>query len=263
MGRSTASLGGMTDDDDRGFFADVNGVHMYYERHGQGSPVVLIHGGVMTIPLSWSGLIPLLADHHEVIALELQGHGRTADLDRDFTPANNAADVAALLDHLDLANAAVIGHSTGAAVALEMAVHHGPTVSKCVALSGSVKAEAAIPEFEDMDALLASGRVPTPEEMSAMQQDYQRLSPTPGNWAAFHQKIATSNDGSGWTDEQLAEIQCPVLVVLGDLDFVQLGHLTQVQRLIAGSQVAVLPGTTHTQVPTRTDLLLPILTAFL
>lgn len=249
--------------DNSGQYADVNGVHMYYERHGQGSPVVLIHGGVMTIPLSWSGLIPLLAERHEVIAVELQGHGRTADIDQDFTPANNAVDVTALLDCLGIAHAAIIGHSTGAAVALEMAINHRAKVSKCVALSGSVKAEAAIPEFADMDALLASGRIPTAEEMTAMQQDYQRLSPTPDNWEAFHQKIATSDDGSGWTDDQLAEIECPVLVVLGDLDFVQLGHLTQVQRLIPGSEVGVLPGTTHTQVPTRTDLLAPMLTAFL
>ncbi|MGB3184550.1 MAG: alpha/beta hydrolase [Ornithinimicrobium sp.] len=253
----------MTDDEDRGHYADVNGVHMYYERHGQGSPVVLIHGGVMTIPLSWSGLIPLLSESHEVIALELQGHGRTTDIERDFTPANNAADVTALLDQLGIEKAVIIGHSTGAAVALEMTINHGSKVSKCVALSGSVKADAAIPEFADMDALLASGRVPTAEEMSAMEQDYQRLSPTPENWEAFHHKIATSDDGSGWTDEQLAGIQCLVLVVLGDLDFVQLGHLTQVQQLIPGSQVAVLPGTTHTQVPTRTDLLGPILQAFL
>ena len=253
----------MTRDEDRGHYADVNGVHMYYERHGRGSPVVLIHGGVMTIPLSWGGLIPLLAEKHEVIAVELQGHGRTADIDRDFTPANNATDVTALLEHLSIANAAVIGHSTGAAVALEMAITHPASVSKAVALSGSVKAEAAIPEFADMDALLASGRIPTAEEMIAMQQDYERLSPTPGNWEAFHQKIATSNDGSGWTDEQLAGIACPILVVLGDLDFVQLGHLTDVQRLIAGSEVGVLPGTTHTQVPTRTDLLAPMLAAFL
>ncbi len=217
----------------------------------------------MTIALSWNRLISLLADRHEVIAVELQGHGRTADIDRDVTPANNAADVTALLAHLGIANAAVIGHSTGAALALEMAINDQAKVSKCVALSGSVKAEAAIPEFADMDALMASGRIPTAEEMAAMQQDYQRLSPTPDHWEAFHQKIATADDGSGWTDEQLAGIKCPVLVVLGDLDFVQLGHLTQIQQLIPGSEVGVLPGTTHTQVPTRTDLLAPILMAFL
>lgn len=253
----------MAHDEDRGQYADVNGLHMYYERHGEGSPLVLIHGGVMTIPLSWGRLVPLLAERYEVITLELQGHGRTADIDRDFTPANNAADVTALLDYLGIEEAIILGHSTGAATALEMAIHHGRRVSKCVALSGSVKANAAIPEFADMDALLASGRVPTGEEMSAMQQDYERLSPTPENWAAFHEKIATSDDGSGWTDEQLAQIHCAVLVVLGDLDFVQLGHLSEVQRLIPGSEVAVLPGTTHTQVPSRTDLLVPILKAFL
>lgn len=244
-------------------YADCNGVHLYYERHGHGDPVVLLHGGLMTIPLSWNDLIPLLARDHEVIAVEMQGHGRTADIDRAFTPANNAADVVALLDELDLERVSVIGHSTGAATALELAVHHGDRVNKCVALSGSVKADAMVPEMADMEALAASGRMPTSDEMAAMKSDYERLSPTPENFDDFQMKIATADDGAGWSDEELADVTCPVLVVLGDLDFVQLGHLTEIQRLIPFSTVAVLPGTTHTQVPTRVNYLEPMLAEFL
>lgn len=224
---------------------------------------MLIHGGLMTIPLSWAGLIPVLATGHDVIAVELQGHGRTPDIDREFNPANNAADVAALLDHLAIDRAAVIGHSTGAATALEMAISHPAKVSKCVALSGSVKPDAMVAEMADLDQLAASGRMPTPDEIAAMQADYQRLSSTPENFQAFQAKIASADDSSGWSDEAIAGIACPVLVVLGDHDFVQLGHLTQVQQLIPNSQVGVLPGTTHTQVPTRVDLLAPMLAAFL
>ncbi|MGB8384657.1 MAG: alpha/beta hydrolase [Dermatophilaceae bacterium] len=244
-------------------YADVNGVHLYFERHGQGDPLVLIHGGLMTIPLSWARLIPVLATDHAIIAVELQGHGRTTDIDRDFNPANNAADIAALLDHLGIDRAAIIGHSTGAATALEMAVNHPGKVTKCVALSASVKPDAMVPEMADLDQLAASGRMPTPDEIAAMQADYERLSSTPENFEAFQQKIASADDSSGWSDQALAGIACPVLVVLGDHDFVQLGHLTQVQQLIPDSQVGVLPGTTHTQVPTRIDLLAPMLSAFL
>src|SRR3954463_1183822 len=107
-----------------GDYADVNGVHLYYEVHGGGSPLVLLHGGMLTIDLSFAGLIPTLATRHQVIGVELQGHGRTADIDREITPAALAGDVVALLDHLDIDAASVFGHSMGAAVAIELAVHH-------------------------------------------------------------------------------------------------------------------------------------------
>lgn len=247
--------------------ADVNGLHLYYERHGTRSastpPIVLLHGGLMSIDLSWSGLIPILATDHEVIALELQGHGRTADIDRPFTPASNAADVVALLDHLDVDRTIVIGHSTGAATALELAVNHGERIATCVALSGSVKPDGMIPEFADLEKLMASGRVPTPEEMAAMRSTYERLSPTPERFEEFQAKTAAADDGSGWSDEQLAGIACPVLEVLGDLDFTTFAHLTVMQDLIPAVRSRSSPARPTPRSPTRVDLLAPVLAAFL
>src|SRR4051812_31861951 len=102
----------------QGGYADVNGLHMYYELHGQGSPLVLLHGGMLTIDLNFAGLIPTLSAKHQVIGVEMQGHGRTNDIARPITPAVLADDVVALLDHLGIDRAHVLGHSLGAAVAL-------------------------------------------------------------------------------------------------------------------------------------------------
>ncbi len=246
-----------------GDYAPINGLRMYYETHGTGDPVVLIHGGLLTIGLSWANLIPVLAERHTVIAVELQGHGRTANIDRPFTPQNNAADIVALLDHLGIARATIIGHSTGAATALELAVHHGDRVDRVVSLSGSVKPDAMVPDFADPETLMSSPRIPTPQEMAAMRSEYERLSPAPQEFEVFQQQIASAPDGEGFTDEELAGITAPVLEVLGDLDFVPFDHLTVMQQLIPDCRIGVLPGTTHTEVPTRADLLAPMLKAFL
>ncbi len=237
-------------------------MQLYYERHGAGDPIVLLHGGLLSIELSFADLIQVLAQEHEVIALELQGHGRTANIDRTFSPANNAADVVALLDHLGLAKVSVIGHSTGAATALELAVQHGARVDRIVSLSGSVKPDATVPDFDDLETVMSSPRVPTEQEMAAMRSEYERLSPTPDKFEEFQQQMMAVEDGGGYSDEELAGITAPVLEVLGDLDFVPFAHLTVMQDLIPDCQIAVLPGTTHTQVPTRVDLLAPMLKAF-
>src|SRR5947208_4181907 len=120
-------------------YADVNGVHMYYETYGEGTPLVLLHGGMLSIDLNFAGLIPTLAQSHRVIGVELQGHGRTADTDREITPAALASDVVALLDHLGLDRADVIGHSMGGAVAVELAVSAPARVRRVVPISVSVR----------------------------------------------------------------------------------------------------------------------------
>src|SRR5881275_3582324 len=116
-------------------YADVNGVHMYYETYGEGTPLVLLHGGMLSINLNFAGLIPTLARKHRVIGVELQGHGRTADIDREITPAALASDVVGLLDHLRVDRADVLGHSMGAAVTIELAVSHPTRVRRVVPIS--------------------------------------------------------------------------------------------------------------------------------
>src|SRR3954464_15713588 len=130
-------------------YVDVNGVHMYVEQYGDGSPLVLLHGGMLTIELNFASLIPALAARHRVIGLELQGHGRTADTGRAITPAALASDVVGLLDHLGIDRAHVLGHSLGGGVALELAVSHPDRVRSIVPMSITVRPDGTHEEITD------------------------------------------------------------------------------------------------------------------
>jgi pimeloyl-ACP methyl ester carboxylesterase len=245
-------------------YADVNGVHMYYEVQGGGSPLVLLHGGMMSIELSFAGLIPDLAARHQVIGVELQGHGRTADIDREITPAALAGDVVGLLDQLGIERAHVFGHSMGAAVALELAVSYPDRVRSIVPASGSVRMDGMHEDLTDPARQATSTRMPTPQDFADMQQAYAKLSPHPDRFHDFLGRMSESSaDLRGWSDEQLAGITAPALLVMGDRDFVTIEHGALMLELIPGSQLAVLPGTTHMDVTRRADLLLPMLAAFL
>ncbi len=246
-------------------YADVNGLHMYYEIHGdEGTPLVLLHGGVMTIDLTYASLIPTLAKRHRVIGVEFQAHGRTADIDRDLTYANLAGDVVGLLDHLGIDRAHVMGHSMGGAVTVELAVHHPGRLLSAVPISASVRPEGAHPDLADPALFATSTRMPTEQDFADMARAYADRSPHPERFDDLPGRSMTSMNGwAGWTDEQLAGITAPTLVVMGDHDFTTGAHAAQMQELIPGSQLAVLPGTTHMQVPRRAELLLPMLAAFL
>jgi pimeloyl-ACP methyl ester carboxylesterase len=245
-------------------YADVNGLHMYYETYGEGSPLVLLHGGMLTIDLGFAALIPALAGKHQLIGIEMQGHGRTADIDRKITPAALASDVAGLLDQLGIDRAHVFGHSMGGAVALELAVNHPRLVRSLVAASVSVRPDGLHDDLTDPARQATSARMPTQQDFLDFQQAYQRLSPHPDHFNDFLAMLSRSMaDTLGWSDEQLATITAPTLLVLGDRDFTTVEHGALMLQLIPGSQLAVLPDTTHMQVTRRADLLLPILARFL
>src|SRR4030088_645015 len=194
-----------TQTSERSGFADVNGVHMYYELHGQGTPLVLLHGGMLTIDLNFAGLIPTLSRTHLVIAVEMQGHGRTADIDRAITPAALAEDIVGLLDHLDIDRAHVLGHSMGAAVALELAVNHPTRVRSIVPISGSVRPDGMHEDLTDPAKQATSTRMPTQQDFADFRDAYLRLSPHPDHFDAFLAALSSSNaDLRGWSDEQLA-----------------------------------------------------------
>ncbi|HEY4453699.1 MAG TPA: alpha/beta hydrolase [Pseudonocardiaceae bacterium] len=245
-------------------YADVNGLHMYYESHGTGTPLVLLHGGVMTIDLNFAGLIPTLAQSHQVIAVEMQAHGRTEDTDRVITPAALASDIVGLLDHLGIESAHILGHSMGAAVTLELAINHGNRVRSIVPISASVRIEGMHPDLMDPSKFATSDRMPTAADFADFREAYQRLSPTPEHFDEFLAKVSGSNaDLRGWSDEELARITAPTLIVQGDHDFVTNEHGALMKELIPGSHLAVLPNTTHMQVTRRADYLLPMLASFL
>jgi pimeloyl-ACP methyl ester carboxylesterase len=245
-------------------YVDVNGVHMYVEQYGQGSPLVLLHGGIMTIELNFTSLIPTLAGRHTVIGVELQGHGRTADTGREITPAALASDVVGMLDQLGLDRAHVFGHSMGGAVALELAVNHPNRVRRVVAASASVRPDGMHEDLTDPAKMATSTRMPTAQDFADMKAAYERLSPHPEHFDEFLATMsASAADLQGWSDEQLAGITASVLIVQGDRDFTTVEHAALMLQLIPGSQLAVLPGTTHMQVTRRAELLLPMLERFL
>ena len=246
-------------------YADLDELHVYYEIHGdEGSPVVLLHGGVMTIGLTYSSLLPSLAEHHRVIGMDFQAHGRTADIDRDLSYANLASDVVGLLDHLGIDRAHVIGHSMGGGTALELAVSHPDRLLKVVAISASVRPEGAHPDLADPSTYATSTRMPTADDFAAMAAAYNDVAPHPERFDDLPARSMTSMTGwTGWTDEQLGGITSPTLIVIGDHDFTTTAHGALMHELIPRSQLAILPGTTHMQAPRRADLLVPMLSAFL
>jgi pimeloyl-ACP methyl ester carboxylesterase len=219
---------------------------------------------MLTIDLNFGSLIPTLASGHQTIGVELQGHGRTADSGRPITPAALAGDVVALLDHLDIAVAHMFGHSMGGATALELAINHPDRVRRVVAASVSVRPDGLHEDLTDPARQATSSRMPTPQELAELREAYLRLSPHPEHFEDFLAMLSASDaDTRGWSDAQLAGIRAPVLLVIGDRDFTTVAHGALMQELIPGSQLAVLPDTTHMAVTRRADLLLPMLARFL
>ena len=244
-------------------YADVNGLHLYYETYGSGAPLVLLHGGMLTIDLNFATLIPALAQTHTVIGVEMQGHGRTANIDREITYPNLASDVVALLDHLGIERATVLGHSMGGGVALELAVSHPDRVSAIVPISASVSKDGMHPDLLDPATFETSPIMPTAQDFADFKEAYERLSPHPEQFDAFLMSLSgMDSDFAGWTDEQLAAISCPVLIIQGDTDFTVIAHAGVMLAKIPGSALAVVPATTHMQVTRRDTILLPILEQF-
>ena len=244
-------------------YADVNGLHLYYETYGSGAPLVLLHGGMLTIDLNFESLIPTLAQAHTVIGVEMQGHGRTANIDREITYANLATDIVALLDHLGIERAAVLGHSMGGGVALELAVNHPDRVSAIVPISASVSKDGMHPDLLDPSTFETSSIMPTAQDFADFKGAYERLSPHPEQFDAFLMSLSgMDSDFAGWTDEQLAGISCPVLIEQGDNDFTTVPHAGVMLAKIPNSTLAVIPATTHMQVTRRDTILLPVLEQF-
>jgi pimeloyl-ACP methyl ester carboxylesterase len=253
-------------------YAEVNGLRMYYEIHGQGQPLVLLHGAFSAIGTSFGPLIPDLAKTRQVIGLEMQGHGRTADIDRPLSIEQMADDTAAAIRQLGLSQADVFGYSMGAAVALHVALRHPDVVRRLVLASVTYTLSGIHPGL--MDGL---GEM-KPEMMhgSPWHDEYVRIAPNPEHFAQLFAKKTQMDRGiKDLPAEAIAGIKSPTLLIIGDSDLVRPEHAVEMFRLLGGgvfgdtpaglprSQLAVLPGTSHVTVVFRTDLLLAIIPAFL
>jgi pimeloyl-ACP methyl ester carboxylesterase len=252
-------------------YAPVNGLKMYYEIHGRGEPLVLLHSAFYTIGM-WGPFLASLAETHRVVAVEFQGHGHTADIDRPFSYEQLADDVAAVLDHLGIAQADIVGHSIGADTALQVAIRHPERVRKLVPISGKYRYDGEYPE------LLAGIQQMTPAIFAGTPyvDAYRSTAPSPDGFPLLVEKLkAFFGTEYAWPDEDLRSIAAPTLLMIGDSDIVRPEHEMQLFRLLGGgvpgdltglpkSRLAILPGTTHgTIVVERTDELVAMIEAFL
>ena len=235
-------------------YAPVNGLKLYYEVHGEGKPLVLIHGSYMTIGLNWTELIPELAKNRKIIALELQGHGHTADIDRPISYAALASDVAGLLRHLKIDSADVLGYSLGGTVAYQLAIEHPKLIRKMILISTTFRMKGWLPE------LVAAFPTFQPEifEQTPLKKFYEEVAPDPKHWKAFVSKYMEfdTHDFDLGADKVKA-IKSPILFIMGDNDGVLPGHKTEMYELAGGgnvfadmqglprSQFAMYAGNTH------------------
>ncbi len=252
-------------------YAPVNGLEMYYEVHGAGDPVVLLHGSFMTITNNWTPWISELSKTRKVIAIEMQGHGRTADIDREFTYENLADDVAALLKYLRITRADLIGYSLGGGVAMQCAIRHPEKVRKVVVISSRFQhdglVKAALDAFPKLTPELFAG--------SPIETEYKRLSPTPEAFPKFVERIAAAAlKPFDFGAENLRATQAPMFFVHGDADGVRLDHIAEMFRLKGGeihgdlqprsaSRLAILPDTTHVTLMDRAAIIIPMVNDFL
>jgi pimeloyl-ACP methyl ester carboxylesterase len=244
-------------------YASLPGIDVYYEDHGAGDPLVLLHGGMLTLDLSFGELMPLLAPHRRLIPIELQGHGRTADPEgREITLATMADDVVGVLDHLGLERADVLGFSWGGLVALETAVRHPGRVDRLVLGAVHTRKDGYHAEIHDPSTYATSTRMPTEAEFGAMVAEYERY-----GLSTFEQvvvkldPIVTAEEN--WTPDELAAVAAPTLVMIGDHDFVRVDHAVAMQEAIPDAGLAVLPRTKHTEVISRVGLVAPLVEDFL
>lgn len=252
-------------------YATVNGLKMYYEVHGTGKPLVLLHGAFMSINTNFGHLIPGLSKNRQVIAVEMQAHGHTEDISRPISFESSADDVAALLQQLKIDSADILGFSFGGSVAFQIAIRHPKLVRKLVILSATYKFEGWLPETRSVFPLLQ----PEWFDGSPMRLEYDSVAPKK-NWAQLISKmkqlITTSYD---FTAAKIEAIKAPALLVFGDADGVAPEHVREMYSLFGGgkgqaelsgfpdSQLAVLPATSHTGLMEHTDWLLSMIQSFL
>jgi pimeloyl-ACP methyl ester carboxylesterase len=249
-----------------GGYAAVNGLQLYYEVHGAGRagsrPLVLLHGGLQTFAQCFGHLIPGLVEQHQVIGVELQGHGHTADIDRPMRPETLADDVVALLDHLGVDRADVFGFSLGGIVALTMGLQHGARVGRLVI--ASVDCRPAHAEFERPDDPDVARRMPTEADFQAMRDGYRAVAPDPDGFDAIAAKTSSMVHAlEGWSDKQLRSVTAPSLVLVGDTDFVPLPNAVAMFEALPQAEFAVLPATTHMGVTLDTARVLALVGPFL
>jgi len=220
-------------------FAPVNGIRMYYEIHGEsGMPIVLIHGGGSTIETSFHVLLPLLAAHRRVIAVELQAHGRTSDRDSPVSFQQDADDVAALLRYLQIGKADFLGFSNGGSTVLQVAIRHPELVDRIVPVSGVYRRDGLVPGFfESMPKATLDVMPPV------LRDAFLKETPDSAKLLVMFQKDKQRMiDFKDWSDDDLRSIKVPTMIISSDRDVILPEHSVRMARMIPGARLVILPG---------------------
>ena len=259
-GSPAGSTAGSTTPAAPGRHASIGPLRMYHEVHGAGEPVVLLHGGGSTIQTSFGRLLPRLAAARQVIAVELQAHGRTADVDRPLSFTQDADDVAALLQQLGIAGADVIGFSNGATTAVHLAIRHPAAVRKLVLISGTLSAAGMLPELRE-----AFKAEPSVDNMPpSLRSAYEAVAPRPQDLPIMVEKGALRmRNFEDIPPAAVRALEAPALVIAGDRDVIRPEHTVEMFRTFRHGSLAILPGTDHMQIMDRDDLLWPLIAPFL
>lgn len=251
-------------------YVPVNGLRMYYEIHGGGQPLLILHGAFMSTG-DMAPLVSGLAATRQVIAVDFQAHGRTADIDRPFAYEAFADDIAALIEHLGFDAVEVFGYSMGGGVALYLAVRHPHLIRKLVIASVSSTTDGVHPIYWEMIEML------TPEvfEGTPWKAAYEQIAPDPDNFSTLVQKMkALDLTPYAVPDNDVRSIAAPMMIIVGDSDLTTPEHAVHLFRLAGGgvfgdlaglpnARLAVLPGTGHVGVMERASWLVPMVAEFL
>lgn len=252
-------------------YAPVNGIMVYYEVHGKGMPIILIHGAFYTIDLNWNELIPELSKHRQVIALEMQGHGHSPYSDRKLDIVTLAKDVEEVMNYLKIDSADVAGYSMGGSVAYQFAVQSPKRLRKLVIISSTYKTDGWLPvintAFDDFK--------PEFFDNTPLHTAYEAVAPDKNNWRKFiTQMIAFAGVPFNVGDSRIAKITAPVLIIAGDNDGTDKIELMKTYQLFGGgiaadlapmpkSQLAIIPSQGHVSVMMQTKTILGYLDGFL
>ena len=254
-----------------GKYAMINGIKMYYETAGKGKPVILLHGALSTIDKDFAKLIPVLAKTHQVIGIELQAHGHTADIDRPLSYEAMAEDVVLLLQQLKFTNADFLGYSMGGGVAMQIAITHPQLVRHLILASTSYSPSGS--NMSNPDSLPLK-KAADPNN-SIWRKNYDKVAPDTSKWSQLLQKVyGLMGAWKGFQPTDIKNIKSPTLLIFGDGDLSTPEHQVAMFRLLGGGnwgdiyklpnvQLAILPGTSHITVVDQTDLLIPMVARFL
>jgi pimeloyl-ACP methyl ester carboxylesterase len=242
-----------------GEYADVNGIKVYYEKHGTGRPLILLHGGLMSGE-TFGPVLSDLARNHQVIVPDLQGHGRTADIDRPIDIKLMADDIAALIDHLGLDKPDLVGYSLGGGVAFFTAVKYPDKIGKLVIVSANIRRDAIPPEMLAQQGQVSAAAVEFMKD-TPMYQLYNRVAPQPENFGKLLDKVGESMAKDFDYSNEMRNIKVPTLIVAADADMAPPSHYVEAFKLLdgglrdggwmgegrpkGGHALAILPRLTH------------------